>query len=437
MDWTAHRLRLRTWEPWIARGEVREVRGIVVRCRGPLAAQGDLVTIGSGTQRILGEIVGIDQGDTLVLPVENLAGIRAGDPVRRLARPLAVPVGPDMMGRILNGIGSPIDGRGPIRATAYYPLVNHAPNPVTRQRIHEPLSVGIRAIDGLITIGKGQRIGIFAGPGVGKSTLLNQMLKYATADVKVVALVGERGRELRDLLAESTRGEEDHLVTVVTTSDESAVMRLKAAYTATAIAEYFRDQGLDVLLVMDSITRFAMAGREVGVARGEPVATRGYPASVFAELPRLLERAGTAQRGSITGVYTVLVDGDDQDEIIASQVKSILDGHILLERRLLKRGHRPPVDVSASVSRLMPQVTTGEHRAAADRFRALWGTLEEKRLQVEAGAYTPGTNAALDQALALQGDMEQFLQQDLSGVPFAETLAQLEAIVARADESRR
>lgn len=432
MDWESLRVRLAEWEPWTVRGEVQEVRGIVVRCRGPLAAQGDLVAIESGGRSIIAEVVGIEAGNTLVLPIDTLAGIRAGDPVRRLMRPLAVPVSEKILGRVLNGIGVPIDGRGPIEADAYYPLENRAPNPVLRQRISEPLPVGVRAIDGLLTIGKGQRIGIFAGPGVGKSTLLSTILRHAAADVKVVALVGERGRELKDLIAESTSGERDHVVTVVTTSDESAVMRMKAAYTATAIAEYFRDRGRDVLLVMDSVTRFAMAGREVGVARGEPVATRGYPASVFAQLPRLLERAGTGERGSITGIYTILVEGDDQEEVVASQIKSILDGHILLERRLLKRGHRPPIDISASVSRLMHQVTQPEHLKAADRFRALWGTLEEKRLQVEAGAYVPGTNPLLDKALALQTEMEAFLMQDGGGEPFATTLARLQAIAAKA-----
>jgi flagellum-specific ATP synthase len=327
---------------------------------------------------------------------------------------LTVEVGENLLGRVLDGLGRPFDGRGPLNGDAQYPLQNSPPDPLERQRIKEPLPVGVRAIDGLLTCGKGQRIGIFAGSGVGKSTLLGMMARNTTADVNVIGLVGERGREVREFI-ERDLGPEGlaRSVVVVATSDQPALIRLKGAYTATAIAEYFRDKGYDVLFMMDSVTRFAAAQREVGLAVGEPPATRGYPPSVFAIMPKLLERTGPGRAGTITALYTVLVEGDDMNEPIADTVRGILDGHIVLSRRLADRGHYPAIDVLASVSRVMPEVISREHLRAAIQVKEMMAAYQEMEDLINIGAYQSGTNPRVDRAISLIESIRGFLKQDV------------------------
>lgn len=330
------------------------------------------------------------------------------------------------MGRILDGLGRPLDGR-PLYTNEDYPLQNSPPNAYLRPRIKDPLSVGVRAVDGLLTIGRGQRIGIFAGSGVGKSTLLGMMARNTAASVNVIALVGERGRELRDFI-EKDLGEEglERSVLVVATSDQPALVRLKAAYTATAIAEYFRDQGQDVLLMMDSVTRFAMAQREVGLTTGEPPATRGYPPSVFAILPKLLERSGMSEKGSITGIYTVLVDGDDHNEPIADAVRGILDGHIVLTRELAMQNHYPAIDTLQSISRVMNDIISEEHKKYAGKLREYLAIYQDAKDLIDIGAYVAGSNPRIDEAIKHIDGINNFLRQGVDEkVSFIETLEQL------------
>ena len=323
-------------------------------------------------------------------------------------------VGQGLLGRILDGMGRPMDGKGPLVSSREYPLNALPPPPLTRRRIEEPLSVGVRAIDALLTLGKGQRVGIMAGSGVGKSTLLGMMARNTEADISVIALIGERGREVREFI-ERDLGEEGlkRSVVVVATSDQPALVRIKGALTATAIAEYFRDQGRDVMFMMDSVTRFAMAQREVGLTVGEPPATRGYTPSVFAMLPKLLERSGTGANGSITGIYTVLVDGDDMNEPIADAVRSILDGHIVLSRSIAAQNHYPAIDILNSVSRVMTEVVTKEQRMAAQRLRSLMATHRDAADLINIGAYVMGSNPEIDQAIERIGAIRKFLQQDV------------------------
>ncbi|WP_264844712.1 flagellar protein export ATPase FliI [Caldinitratiruptor microaerophilus] len=396
-------------------GRVDGVTGLVIQSRGPRASVGELCRIsppGAPGQGLWAEVVGFRDRHTLLMPLGEAGGIAPGWEVRPAGRPLTVPVGPALLGRVLDGLGRPLDGRGPVEAETEYPLAAAPPGPLQRRRITEPLPVGVRAIDGLLTVGRGQRIGIFAGSGVGKSTLLAMMARGTAADVNVIALVGERGREVREFL-EADLGPEGlaRSVVVVATSDRPALVRLKGAFLATAIAEYFRDRGLDVLLLMDSVTRLAMAQREIGLAAGEPPTSRGYTPSVFSLLPRLLERAGTGPRGSITGFYTVLVDGDDMTEPIADAVRGILDGHIVLSRRLASLNHYPAIDVLASVSRVMPRVATPEHQEAAARFRSALATYREAEDLIQIGAYQPGSSERVDRAIALLPRMEAYLQQ--------------------------
>jgi flagellum-specific ATP synthase len=407
-------------------GQVTGVVGLVIHSRGPRAMVGELCWLSPGDSSqdgLWAEVVGFREKQVLLMPLGALDGLSPGWEVRATGSSLPVGVGPQLLGRVLDGLGRPIDGKGPVGAEGEYPVNAMPPDALSRRRITEPLSTGVRAIDGLLTVGKGQRLGIFAGSGVGKSTLLGMMARGTTADVNVIALIGERGREVREFIEEDL-GEEGlrRSVVVVATSDQPALVRIKGALVATAVAEYFRDQGLDVLLLMDSVTRLAMAQREVGLAVGEPPATRGYTPSVFALLPRVLERSGNGAVGSTTGIYTVLVDGDDVNEPIADTVRGILDGHIVLSRRLAHMNHYPAIDILGSVSRTMPQVTTQAHRRAAARLRTSLALYRENEDLVNIGAYQGGANPSLDYALKKLPLMYRYLQQgthDLSDLPTA------------------
>jgi len=361
------------------------------------------------------EVVGFRDNRALLMPLGEMGNISYGNEVIATGRSLRVPVGRALLGRVLDGLGRPLDGRGPIEPEAEAPVAQSPPHPLRRSRITRPLSFGVRAVDGLLTCGRGQRIGIFSGSGVGKSTLLAMIARHSDADVNVIALIGERGREVLDFI-EKDLGEEGmrRSVVVVATSDQPAILRIKGAQVATSIAEHFRDQGLDVMLTMDSVTRFAWAQRELGLAVGEPPTTRGYTPSVFAVLPKLLERSGTSPHGSITGLYTILVEGDDMNEPVADVVRSILDGHIVLSRDLAARGHYPAIDVLQSVSRLMPDVADEPHRRAAERMRELLSVYRSAEDLINIGAYTAGTNAKIDEACAAMDDIRAFLKQDLN-----------------------
>jgi len=410
-------------------GRVVQVVGLVLESEGPDVQVGDLceVRFRRRDTALRAEVVGFRGDRVLLMPLGDIQDIGPGCDVVALGRTLGVHVGPALLGRVLDGLGRPMDGLGPVVTHEYYPLHAPPPHPLRRQGIDHPLSVGVRVMDGLLTLGRGQRLGIFAGSGVGKSTLLGMMARYTEADVNVIGLVGERGREVkefmdRDLGPEGVR----RSVVVVATSDQPPLVRLKAALTATAVAEYFRDQGANVLLMMDSVTRVAMAQRDVGLAVGEPPATRGYTPSVFAFLPRLLERAGAGERGSITGIYNVLVEGDDMNEPVADTVRGILDGHVVLSRSIAARNHYPAVDVLRSVSRVMPAVATPEHIAAAGRVREVLSIYEEAQDLVNIGAYKAGSNPKIDWALANLDAVQTFLRQDVAQhSPFDVTVAQL------------
>ncbi|KLU60376.1 putative ATP synthase YscN [Peptococcaceae bacterium CEB3] len=422
---------MRGAEPVSGRGRVERIVGLMIEAAGPRAGVGEycLIRTRKGLE-IPAEVVGFRHTTTLLLPLAEPEGIAPGDRVVPQEGTLKVGVGPNLLGRVLNGLGQPCDGRGLVAETGY-PLFNRPPDALLRPRIRESLSVGVRAIDGLLTIGRGQRIGIFSGSGVGKSTLLGMMARNTTAGVNVIGLVGERGRELREFI-EKDLGPEGlrRSVVVVATSDQPALVRLKAAFTATAVAEYFRDQGEDVLLMMDSVTRFAMAQREVGLTAGEPPATRGYPPSVFALLPKLLERAGMSERGSITGIYTVLVDGDDHNEPVADAVRGILDGHIVLTRELAGQNHYPAIDVLQSVSRVMPDVADKEHKELAAAVREHLAVYEHAKDLIDIGAYVGGSNPRLDAAIGYNEGIRKFLRQGTDErSDFAATLRELKGCV--------
>lgn len=395
-------------------GKITQVIGLVIESQGPNVNLGDLCHIipRDFFDPIPAEVVGFRQNRVLLMPIGEMQGIGPGCNVISEYKTLKVSVGPALLGRILNGLGQPVDEKGPLNTNTDYPLHAAPPPPLTRPRITEKLSVGVRAIDGLMTLGLGQRIGIMAGSGVGKSTLLGMIARNTDADINVIALIGERGREVRDFI-ERDLGEEGlkRSVVVVATSDQPALLRIKGAMAATAIAEYFRDQGKNVMLMMDSVTRFAMAQREVGLTIGEPPATRGYTPSVFSMLPKLLERSGTGPQGSITGIYTVLVDGDDMNEPIADCVRSVLDGHIVLSRDLAAQNHYPAIDVLQSVSRLMFELTDEHHWLAAQKTRALLSTYREAEDLINIGAYMAGSNSAIDQSIKMSPDINSFLQQ--------------------------
>jgi type III secretion protein N (ATPase) len=393
-------------------GRVESVVGLSVRVTLPGARVGDAVTIHRRSGPLLGEVVGIEGGHAVVMPLGEVQGIAADDVVQSHGGPLQISVSRALLGRVVDGLGRPVDGGPPLEGAVGRWLDGPAPPALGRRPIERVLGTGVRVIDGLLTLGEGQRVGLFAGSGVGKSTLLGEIARGTTADAVVVALVGERGREVGEFLTQ-TLGQEGRRksVVVVATSDAPAMERLRAAQAATSIAEHFRDMGMRVLLLVDSVTRFARAQREVGLAAGEPPARRGYPPSVFAMLPRLLERSGQGQTGSITAIYTVLVEGGDMDEPIADEVRGILDGHIVLDRRLASRGHYPAVDVLQSLSRVMDAVVSKEHVQAARRMRQLLAAYESKRDLIVLGAYARGSDGKVDEAIQKMPKIEAFLQQ--------------------------
>lgn len=396
-----------------AHGRVSNLIGLVIEATGLRAEIGELCMIAAGRQRlpVPAEVVGFRDGRTLLMPLGEMEGIGPGNPVVATERPFRVTVGETLLGRVLDGLGAPIDagpelGGGTLRSTAGAP-----PDPLSRTRIVDRLSLGVRALDALVPCGRGQRLGIFAGSGVGKSSLLGMIARSTLADVNVICLVGERGREVRDFIEGDLGDALERSVVVVATSDEPALVRIKAAFTATAIAEAFRDSGRHVLLMMDSVTRFCTAQREVGLAIGEPPTTRGYTPSVFAQLPRLLERAGTSECGSITGLYTVLVEGDDMNEPVADAARSILDGHCVLSRELAHLGHYPAIDVLESVSRLSTEITSDEVRSAASALRETLAVYRAKEDLISIGAYATGSDPLVDYAIAKQPAIDAFLRQ--------------------------
>jgi len=395
-------------------GRVISIVGLSVTVSGINGAVGDLFLIQGPGDAVPAEVVSVEGDRLTCLPLGSLAGVGTGSRVTSTGAPLQIAVGPQLRGRILDGLGHPMDGGPPLTDMRRVAVENKAPEALSRSRVSQPLSLGVRALDTLVPCGRGQRMGIFAGSGVGKSSLLSMITRGTDAEITVIGLVGERGREVREFI-ENDLGPEGlaRSVVVVATSDQPPLVRLRAGFVATRIAEYFRDDGSDVLLLMDSLTRTAMAQREVGLSAGEPPATRGYPPSVFALLPRLLERAGPAARGSITGLYTVLVEGDEHNEPIADSARSILDGHIVLERRLTTAGHFPSIDVLESVSRVANTVTTREQRADATALRRMLAGYRDVRELIEIGAYVPGANPEADRARELMPRINDFLRQDL------------------------
>lgn len=415
-------------------GTVSRVAGLVVESRGPAVAIGSLCRIepADGSTPVLAEVVGFKDKTIFLMPLDSLEGITPGSIVVTGGDQLRVPVGAGLIGRALNGLGKPIDDGGAISAEAYRSLYAPPPHPLRRQQISEPLYTGIRSVDTLCTCGKGQRVGIFSGSGVGKSVLMGMIARGTSADVTVIALIGERSREVKEFITKDL-GEEGlkKSVVVAVTSDEPALVRLKGILAATTIAEYFRDQGKDVLLLVDSVTRVAMAQREIGLAVGEPPATKGYPPSVFALLPKILERAGAGPKGSITGLYTVLVEGDDFNEPISDAVRSVLDGHIVLSRRLATRNHYPAVDVLESVSRLMLSIISPEHRKAAGAVKELMAVYREAEDLINIGAYVRGSSAEIDHAIECIDGINRFLRQDVhETVDAVEAIAQLATLTA-------
>ncbi|MFP5504053.1 MAG: flagellar protein export ATPase FliI [Candidatus Sericytochromatia bacterium] len=416
-------------DPIRVMGRVSQVVGLVIESTGPTARMGEVCLLypDRNSQPILAEVVGFRGDRLLLMPLGEMAGIKPGSEVVATGKPLTVGVGDALLGRVLNGLGEAIDGGPPLMRLHQAPVENAPPNPLLRQRIKEPMPLGVRAIDGLLTCGRGQRLGIFAGSGVGKSTTLGMIARNTSADLNVICLVGERGREVRDFL-ERDLGPEGlaRSVVVVATSDQPALQRLKAAMVATAVAEFFRDQGKDVVLMMDSVTRFAMAQREVGLAIGEPPATKGYTPSVFAILPKLLERAGTADTGSITGLYTVLVEGDDLNEPISDTVRGILDGHIVLSRELAQQNHYPAIDVLASISRVMVEITGADHQKAGGWLREVLATHKSAQDLINIGAYQQGSNPQIDAAMSFIEPCKAFLRQTIhESAPYPETVDKL------------
>lgn len=416
IDLTKYKNAIHDMNPVSYLGKISQIIGLTIESIGPQVSMGEICRIkGSDGQEVNAEVVGFKNSRVLLMPLGDMNGIGLGQEIMATGETLAVNVGMALQGRTLNGLGEPIDGLGPLMSETQYPVQREAPDPLKRNRIKNPLKLGVRTIDGLLTIGKGQRVGIFAGSGVGKSTLMGMIARNTSADVNVIALIGERGREVREFI-EKDLGEEGikHSVVVVATSDQPALVRIKAAYLATAIAEYFRDQGNDVMLMMDSLTRFSMAQREVGLATGEPPVSRGYTPSVFAQLPKLLERAGNSDKGSITGLYTVLVDGDDLTEPITDAARGILDGHIVLSRKIANKNHYPAIDVLASISRVMPDVTTPEHREYAGEIKRLMAVYQESEDLINIGAYVKGSNEEIDMAVQKHKAIDSFLQQKTS-----------------------
>ncbi len=409
-------------------GTVTELIGLLVESNGPAAAIGDFCEIATRNRRVIRtQIIGFRNGRIISMPLEETDGLHLGDPITARKDDSAMEVGPQLLGRVLDGFGRPLDSLGPIGAKEAYGLYTAPPGPLEREPISDTLVTGIRAIDSLLTCGKGQRIGIFGGSGVGKSTLLGAMSRQNSADVSVIALIGERNREVRDFI-EHDLGPEGlkRSVVVVATSDRPAPLRIRAAFVALAVSEYFRDQGADVLLVMDSVTRLAMAQREIGLAAGEPPSQKGYTPSVFNLLPKIFERAGKFRRGSITGFFTVLVEGDDFNEPICDAVRSILDGHVVLSRQLGAMGHYPAIDVLQSVSRLAPRLVTPDQKEAAQKIRESMATYQRAEDLINLGAYANGANPKLDAAIRSRSQLIDFLKQDsAANADFNETLAKM------------
>lgn len=426
--------RLTNCRPIQAYGKVSRVVGFVVESIGPECRLGTVCDIYTkdGNKQFPAEVMGFRDNRVLMMPLEEIRGIGPGSRVVARQSQAYLPVGRGLLGRIIDGLGDPIDGRGPLVGEITYPIYATPLNPLKRKRISEPLDLGIRAINGLLTVGCGQRVGIFAGSGVGKSVLLGMLANKTSADVNVIALIGERGRELNEFI-EKQLGPDGlaRSVIVVATSDHLPLIRMRGAFVATAVAEYFRDQGLRVNLMMDSVTRFAMAQREIGLALGEPPTTKGYTPSVFTLLPKLLERAGTsAHRGSITGLYTVLVEGDDNNEPIADAIRSILDGHIVLTRERATQGHYPAIDVSRSISRVMDDIVTPPQRELARKLKAVLATYRKAEDLINIGAYVDGSNPRIDYAIKMIDPINEYLCQDIDAtVPLDESLAQLSQLM--------
>ncbi len=427
--------------PWFRRsGEVSDVVGTIIEGRAPGAVLGSLCQIETDVDEapLMGEVVGFRGRSVLVMPYGELAGVHHGSSLEIHGSIVRVPVGQDLLGRVIDGLGRPIDDGPPLVPESSISVFGESLSPLKRARIDEPLELGIKALDGLLTCGRGQRMGIFSGAGVGKSTMLGMIAREVSADVNVIALIGERGREVREFIERDLgpAGMERSVVVAVT-SDQSPVLRVKGAFVASALADYFRARGLNVVLMMDSLTRFAMAQREIGLAVGEPPTARGYTPSVFSQLPRLLERCGPLESGgSITGLFTVLVEGDDLRDPIADTARSILDGHVVLSRQLASRGHYPAVDVLSSVSRVMRDVVGEEQLADATVVRRLMAVYAEAEEMISIGAYRKGSNPAIDQAIDLMPDVERFLRQDIEDDPtFEETLEQLSELARRIEET--
>jgi flagellum-specific ATP synthase len=433
-------------DPIQYRGEIIKSVGLLVESRGPLAGVGELCSVlvpgsehdfaeeGRDTpyseRTVPAEVVGFKNGTTLLFPYETDSGIKSGMKVIATGKPISARVGESLLGRVLGPLGEPIDGKGPVHYEAEYPIFNMPPHVLKRKRITEPIATGIRAIDGPLTIGKGQRIGIFSGSGIGKSIMLGMIARNTSADVNVIALIGERGREVRDFI-ERDLGPEGlaRSVVVVATSNQAPIARIRGAYIAVAVAEYFRDKGNDVIFMMDSITRFARAQRELGLAIGEPPATKGYTPSVFAILPKLLERSGMSDIGSITGIYSVLVEGDDVNEPISDTARGVLDGHIVLSRKLAQRNHYPAVDVLASISRLTPYIVSKEHLEMIDKLKQVLAYYYDAEDLIQIGAYVKGTDEKIDWAVGKIDRVNEFLRQGMEeGFSFDEVERELVAI---------
>lgn len=417
---------------WTYTGEVTRVIGMGIESIGPMANIGDICTVESrgNKEAITAEVVGFRDGHLMLMPLGELQGIGPGCKVRAFGDRLSIKVDESLLGKVVDWRAHPIDGEK-IFCKHAVPIENVAPNPLSRNRIEKPLELGVRVIDGMLTVGKGQRIGIFAGSGVGKSTLMGMIARNALSDINIIALIGERGREVREFIENDLKAEGlKRSIVVVATSDQPALMRLKAAKTATALAEHFREQGKDVLLMMDSLTRFSMAQREIGLAIGEPPVSRGYPPSVYAELPKLLERAGNSDKGSITGMYTVLVDGDDFNEPITDTARGILDGHIVLSRKLAHKGHYPAIDVLASISRVMSNIASPRHKKLASEIKKQMAIYKESEDLINVGAYNKGSSSEIDLAIEKMLGINEFLCQAVGEhVPFEETLNRMQEIV--------
>lgn len=429
--------KLKDFDPIEYTGTVNQIIGLTVESIGPIAQVGDICRIYSQKNEnfVEAEVVGFNESKLYLMPFGKLTGMGPGCRVLAMGKRLQVHVGPNLCGRILDGLGQPMDDKGPIDANEIYGTDNIPPNPLTRDRVNEPLTLGIRAMDGLLTCGRGQRLGIFAGSGVGKSTLMGMIARNANVDINVIVLVGERGREVRDFIEKDLKEEGlKKSVLIIATSDQPAIIRQKSAMIATSIAEYFRDQGKNVLLLMDSLTRFAMAQREIGMSIGEPPVSRGYTPSVFQVLPRLLERSGNSQTGSITGLYTVLVEGDDQNEPIADAVRGILDGHIVLSRKLAHQNHYPAIDVLSSVSRVMPDIVSKEQKLLAGKMKSTMSVYAEAQDLIQVGAYKKGSSPEIDEAIAFHPRIKKFLCQEVEEQSdFEQTLAWMKETVEEAE----